>query len=156
MSIFFDFFSKNTIRIANSLDPDETPHFVASHLDPNCLQRPSKSGSSTQRVKDHLHIMVTQLWKEATQMLINPLSAGNEFWRPLQTVWIQMRRHKTWRLIRIQTVCYSDSGLWKKVKKMMILEIQQTTFYQTTNIPACKGLKPIIIERCSFIFVSQF
>ena len=22
-----------------------------------------------------------------------------------------MRRHRTWRLIRIQTVCYSDSGL---------------------------------------------
>ena len=45
------FFSKNTIRIANSLDPDETPRSVASHLDPNCLQRPSKSGSSAQRVK---------------------------------------------------------------------------------------------------------
>ena len=41
----------------------------------------------------------------------NPLSAGTGFWRPLQTVWIQMRRHKTWRLIRIQTVCYSDSIL---------------------------------------------
>ena len=39
------FFSKNTIRVANSLDPDETPRSVASHLDPNCLQRPSKSGS---------------------------------------------------------------------------------------------------------------
>jgi len=35
------FFSKNTIRIANSLDPDETPRSVASHQDPNCLQRPS-------------------------------------------------------------------------------------------------------------------
>ena len=43
------FFSKNTIRIANSLDPDETPRSVASHLDPNCLQRPSKFGSSTER-----------------------------------------------------------------------------------------------------------
>jgi len=43
-------FSKNTIRIANSLDPDETPRSVASHLDPNCLQRPSKSGSGAQRV----------------------------------------------------------------------------------------------------------
>jgi len=45
--IFFDFFSKNTIRIANSLDPDETPRSVASHLDQNSLQRPSKFGSST-------------------------------------------------------------------------------------------------------------
>jgi len=33
------------------LDPDETPHSVASHLDPNCLQRPLKFGSSTERVK---------------------------------------------------------------------------------------------------------
>ena len=46
------FFPKNTIRIANSLDPDETPRSVASHLDPNCLQRPLKSGSSAQRVND--------------------------------------------------------------------------------------------------------
>jgi len=46
--------------------------------------------------------------------LINSLSAGTEFWRPLQRVLIQMRRHRTWRLIRIQTVCYSDSILWKK------------------------------------------
>jgi hypothetical protein len=51
ISIFFEFFSKNTIRIANSLDPDETPRSVASHLDPNCLQRPSKFGSRTERVK---------------------------------------------------------------------------------------------------------
>jgi len=49
--------------------------------------------------------------------VLNPLSAGTGFWRPLQTVWIQMRRHRTWRLIRIQTVCYSDSILWKKIKE---------------------------------------
>ncbi|KAH3726230.1 hypothetical protein DPMN_052088 [Dreissena polymorpha] len=48
-------FSKNTIRIANSLDPDETPRSVVSHLDPNCLQRPSKFGSSTERAKGELH-----------------------------------------------------------------------------------------------------
>ena len=45
------------------------------------------------------------------------VSAGTGFWRPLQTVWIQMRRHRTWRLIRIQTVCYSDSILWKKIEE---------------------------------------
>ncbi len=28
-----------------------------------------------------------------------------------------MRRHRTWRLIRIQTVCYSDSGLSKKIEE---------------------------------------
>ena len=46
---FCSIFSK---RIANRLDPDETPHSVASHLDPNCLQRPSKFGSSTERVNN--------------------------------------------------------------------------------------------------------
>ena len=48
---------------------------------------------------------------------LNPLHAGTGFWRPLQTVWIQMIRHRTWRLIRIQTVCYSDSILWKKIEE---------------------------------------
>ena len=56
------FFSKNTIRIANSFDPDETPRFVASHLDPNCLQMPSKFGSSTERVK---HINFSSIASEA-------------------------------------------------------------------------------------------
>ena len=39
------FFSKNsfriTIRVANSLDPDQARHFVGPDLDPNCLQRTS-------------------------------------------------------------------------------------------------------------------
>ena len=46
-------FSKNTIRIADCLDPDETPRSVASYLDPNYLQRPLKFGSRTERVKPH-------------------------------------------------------------------------------------------------------
>ena len=28
-----------TIRVANSLDPDQARHFVGPDLDPNCLQR---------------------------------------------------------------------------------------------------------------------
>ena len=57
------FCSKNTIRIANNLDPDETPRYEASHLDPNCLQRPSKFCSSTERVKS----MVTYHHKVGTK-----------------------------------------------------------------------------------------
>ena len=38
-----DFFSKNsfrnTIRLSNSLDPDQAPHFVGPDLDVNWLQR---------------------------------------------------------------------------------------------------------------------
>ncbi|KAH3711120.1 hypothetical protein DPMN_070620 [Dreissena polymorpha] len=37
------------------MDPDETPRSVASHLDPNCLQRPSKFGDSTERVQLPFH-----------------------------------------------------------------------------------------------------
>ena len=29
----------NTIRVSNSLDPDQALHFVGPDLDPNCLQR---------------------------------------------------------------------------------------------------------------------
>ncbi|KAH3797657.1 hypothetical protein DPMN_151241 [Dreissena polymorpha] len=33
---------------------------------------------------------------------------------------------------------------------MLILEILQTTFKQTTNFPACKGLSPVFQEQASF------
>ena len=35
----------NTIRVSNSLDPDQTPHFVGPDLGPNCLQRLSAGRS---------------------------------------------------------------------------------------------------------------
>ena len=30
---------RNTIRVSNSLDPNQARHFVGPDLDPNCLQR---------------------------------------------------------------------------------------------------------------------
>ena len=61
--IFFlwsaDFFSKltfsknsirNTISVANSLDPDQARHYVGPDLGPNCLQWLSADGTSRQRV----------------------------------------------------------------------------------------------------------
>ena len=36
--IFLKTFSRNTIRMSNSLDPDQAQHFVGPDLDPNCLQ----------------------------------------------------------------------------------------------------------------------
>ena len=41
---------------------------------------------------------------------------------PLQTVWIQMRRRVTRRLIRIQTVWHTDTIFKKNKTKMMIFE----------------------------------
>ena len=37
---------RNTIKVSNSLDPDQAWHFVRSDLDPNCLQRLSADDKS--------------------------------------------------------------------------------------------------------------
>ena len=39
---------RNTIRVANSLDPDQARHFVGPDLGPNCLQKISADNSSRQ------------------------------------------------------------------------------------------------------------
>ena len=41
----------NTIRVSNSLDPDQAPHFVGPGLGPNCLQSLSADDTRRQRVK---------------------------------------------------------------------------------------------------------
>ena len=41
---------RNTIRVSNSLDPDQARHYVGPDLDPNCLQRLSAEGTIWQRV----------------------------------------------------------------------------------------------------------
>ena len=43
---------RNTIRVSNSLDPDQTRHVVGSDLGPNCLQILSADDTSRQRVED--------------------------------------------------------------------------------------------------------
>ena len=39
---------RNTIRVSNSLDPDQARHFVGPDLVSNCLQRLSADGTSWQ------------------------------------------------------------------------------------------------------------
>ena len=41
---------RNTIRVSNSLEPDQARHFVGPDLGPNCLQR--LSADDSQRVDD--------------------------------------------------------------------------------------------------------
>ena len=41
----------NTIRVSNSLDPDQARHFVKHDLGTYCLQRFSEEDNSRQRVK---------------------------------------------------------------------------------------------------------
>ena len=61
-----DFFSKstflknsfrNTIRVSNSLDPDQGRHFVGPDLGPNCLQSLSADDTSRQRDNHIVHSM---------------------------------------------------------------------------------------------------
>ena len=40
-----------TIRVSNSLDPDQYRHSVGPDLGPNCLQRLSEVDTSRQRVR---------------------------------------------------------------------------------------------------------
>ena len=43
----------NTIKVSNSLNPDQARHFVGPDLDPNCLQRLSADDTSKQRVRGY-------------------------------------------------------------------------------------------------------
>ena len=42
--------SRNTIRVSNSLDPDQARHFVRPDLGPNCLQRLSADNTDRHTV----------------------------------------------------------------------------------------------------------
>ena len=43
---------RNTIRMSDSLDPDQARHIVRPDLGPNCLPRPSADDTGIQRVKE--------------------------------------------------------------------------------------------------------
>ena len=58
---------RNTIRVTNSLDPDQARHFVGPDLGPNCLQRLSADDSTRQRVKEGV-VFRTVNWA-ATEIL---------------------------------------------------------------------------------------
>ena len=45
-SMFSKNYFRNTIRVSNSLDPDQVRHFVGPDLGPNCLQRLSADDTS--------------------------------------------------------------------------------------------------------------
>ena len=49
-SFFFINSFRNTIRVTNSLDPDQARHFVGPDLGPSCLQRLPADDTSMLRV----------------------------------------------------------------------------------------------------------
>ena len=42
----------NTIRVSNSLGPDQARYYVLPYLDPNCLQRLSADSTSSHNYSD--------------------------------------------------------------------------------------------------------
>ena len=58
-SPFFIKLFRNTIRVSNSLDPDQARHFVGPDLDPKCLQSLSADDTSRQRItcKNIFHLI---------------------------------------------------------------------------------------------------
>ena len=57
-----------------------------------------------------------------------------------------MRRHRTWRLIRIQTVCYSDSGLRKKIEENANFTNSADDILADDKFPSIQRIKIITIE----------
>ena len=49
---------RNTIRVSNSLDPDQALTFAGPDLGSNCLQRLSADDTSRQRVNENLIIRI--------------------------------------------------------------------------------------------------
>ena len=47
-NFFLQNYISNTIRVANSLEPDQARHFVGPDLAPNCLQNSSAAETSRQ------------------------------------------------------------------------------------------------------------
>ena len=47
---------RNTIRVSNSLDPDQARHFVGPGLGPSCLQSLSTDDTSSHRTRGGLEV----------------------------------------------------------------------------------------------------
>ena len=57
--IFFMKYScRNTIRVSNSMAPDQAQHIVGPDLGPNCLHKLSADDTSRQRVNDRFDLML--------------------------------------------------------------------------------------------------
>ena len=52
---------RNTIRVSNSLDPDQARHFVGPDLVPICLQRLSADNTRSKRQRNELNMIHSYL-----------------------------------------------------------------------------------------------
>ena len=95
---------RNTIRVSNSLDPDQARHFVGPDLNRNCSQRLSADGSSrpTLCLLGNFACLLSSADFFKNQLFRKILSGIQS---ECQTVWIQIRPNILSGLIWIQTVC---------------------------------------------------
>ena len=98
-SIFSKNSSRNTIRISNSLDPDQDRQNVCPDLGPNCLQKLSADDKSRSEFCMLLLSSADIFQTQPFQKILSGIQS--EF----QTVWIQIRTDILSVLIWVQTVC---------------------------------------------------
>ena len=58
MIFFMNYSCRNTIRVSNSMDPDQARNIVGPDLGPNCLHKLSADDTSRQRVNDRFDLML--------------------------------------------------------------------------------------------------
>ena len=87
-SIFKKKIFQNTIRVPNSLDPDQVTHFVGPDLGPNCLQRLLADDTSRQRVtvnrKVHRLLTLCMLSKFSYFFCHLTTFIKNSFWNTIR------------------------------------------------------------------------
>ncbi len=66
-----------------------------------------------------------------------------------------MRRHRTWRLIRIQTVCYSDSGLRKKIEENANFRNSADDILADDKLPSMQRVNSLF-EKIGNVIVSDY
>ena len=72
--IFFEKYFRNTIRVSNSLDPDQARRSVGPDLGPNCLKRLSADDTRRQRVNESV---ADNQCQEDKVVLVNTASLSN-------------------------------------------------------------------------------
>ena len=70
----------NTVRVSNSLDPDQALHFVGPDLGPNCLQRSSADDKSSHKRAElnTEQLLSTTFWLKPW---LKSISFGSNFFR---------------------------------------------------------------------------
>ena len=102
--------------VANSVDPDETPHHVASHLGLHCLLRPVCQNTYNKYVVCSVHRQLTYAW--SLGQIITPFMLWFQYCVTLVRFWwylilsqqqpqvMTSKWYSLWILLQQNKVCY--------------------------------------------------